>query len=1097
MPTTAFFVATNGSDANDGSIDRPFATLAHAQAAMEVSGAPQTTYVRAGSYTLTQALDLGVKDSGQTWAAYQGEKVVISGAEHIEGSAFTSDGNGRYSAATYQTSLDLVLDGQHQTAARNVAYDANDTTTGWHVGTPTNNGQTIQFKAGDLTPAQLTPGTVVEAYSDIRWANVIATVTSVDWQNNTFTVSENVPYTDVNPGSKVTWRLEGGASSVDQTGEFGWDDARGRVVIKPADAAALVQNGADIARLGTLVHVSGSNITVQGFHFENTIYNGPAVYLDGATKSKVTGNHFDNVGIAVQIDNGVTNTVADNVVRFTGSDAIDVRYGSGNLVSHNTIEQADQIKVGGGAISLNSAQNSVVDGNYIHDATRYGIALTKWGDTLPIGNTISNNVVLHTSTQTSDTGAIEFWANHDNTNSKTLITGNYVDDVGGLISDSNTGELSKATDAHDIYLDDAASGVTIRNNVLGTTDSSDIFLHGGSNINIDNNIAIVKPASSLFRDNDGTVSPGGSGIYFERTLEVKVGASDFPTGSSKLVVRAKADLAQNIGAHFVVLVDGVNVGGATAGANFADFTFTVPATAGKPHTIGIKFDNDLSINGEDRNLYVRSLTVNGDEIKIEGSGVAVRFQPTTGTTGQPLTASNIDVTHNIVVTDPKATVNAGLPNDYVDIYDNLNPYDVIDYNLLSGVKGTAGKDVHSATGDPRFIDPANGNYNLKPGSPALGLGYTDPQFKFDAVTGGALNYANAAGGVDVRLADHIAYRGPQGQSALAPLSSATAGATRFFEAVNIIGSTFGDRLTGNDASNILNGGTGADVMRGGKGGDTYIVDNVGDVTDEVKGGGGTGDYVKASVSFTAASGIERLYLTGSSAINATGHVGQNDILVGNAGNNILNGLAGADLMRGGLGNDTYYVDNTGDTTDEVNSGGGVADYVYSSVSFMAAAGIERLYLTGTAANGTGRDGQNDIITGNARANTLSGLSGNDVLVGGLGSDTLNGGTGQDIFRFDTKPNAATNMDTIIGFVAVDDTIQLENAIFTALTTTGALTAGAFNTGTAATQADDRIIYNTTTGALLYDADGLGGAAAVQFALLSAHPALSAADFFVI
>jgi Ca2+-binding RTX toxin-like protein len=305
-----------------------------------------------------------------------------------------------------------------------------------------------------------------------------------------------------------------------------------------------------------------------------------------------------------------------------------------------------------------------------------------------------------------------------------------------------------------------------------------------------------------------------------------------------------------------------------------------------------------------------------------------------------------------------------------------------------------------------------------------------------------------------------------------------------------------DILVGNTGNNVMNGLTGADLMRGGLGNDTYYVDSSGDTTDEVNGGGGTGDYVFASVSFTAAAGIERFYLTGTAAINATGNATQNDILVGNSANNVINGLAGADLMRGGLGNDTYYVDNIGDTTDEVTGGGGISDYVYSSVSFTEAAGIERLYLTGTAISGTGRDAQNDIITGNASANTLSGLSGDDLLVGGLGNDSLNGGAGLDIFRFDTLANTATNMDTITAFVATDDTIQLENAIFTALTTTGTLAAGAFNTGTTATQADDRIIYNTATGALLYDADGLNGAAAVQFALISGHPALTNADFFV-
>ena len=53
------------------------------------------------------------------------------------------------------------------------------------------------------------------------------------------------------------------------------------------------------------------------------------------------------------------------------------------------------------------------------------------------------------------------------------------------------------------------------------------------------------------------------------------------------------------------------------------------------------------------------------------------------------------------------------------------------------------------------------------------------------------------------------------------------------------------------------------------------------------------------------------------------------------------------------------------------------------------------------------------------------------------------------------------------------------------------------TGSAALDADDRIIYNTSNGGLYYDADGVGGQAAVQFATLSGVPPLTAADFIVI
>ena len=62
---------------------------------------------------------------------------------------------------------------------------------------------------------------------------------------------------------------------------------------------------------------------------------------------------------------------------------------------------------------------------------------------------------------------------------------------------------------------------------------------------------------------------------------------------------------------------------------------------------------------------------------------------------------------------------------------------------------------------------------------------------------------------------------------------------------------------------------------------------------------------------------------------------------------------------------------------------------------------------------------------------------------------------------------------------------------------GALNANAFVTGTAALDADDRILYDVSTGKLYFDADGNGAGGAVQFAILSGSPALNAGDFMVI
>ena len=130
----------------------------------------------------------------------------------------------------------------------------------------------------------------------------------------------------------------------------------------------------------------------------------------------------------------------------------------------------------------------------------------------------------------------------------------------------------------------------------------------------------------------------------------------------------------------------------------------------------------------------------------------------------------------------------------------------------------------------------------------------------------------------------------------------------------------------------------------------------------------------------------------------------------------------------------------------------------------------------------------DTLTGNTLANKLT---------GGAGNDTLTGGLGGDIFRFDSSLNASTNRDAITDFsLAEGDSIQLENAIFTALPTTGILAASAFLIGATAITADQRILYNSTTGSLAYDADGVGSGSAISFATISPGLALTN-TFFVV
>ncbi|MBM6594713.1 CAP domain-containing protein [Microvirga pudoricolor] len=153
-------------------------------------------------------------------------------------------------------------------------------------------------------------------------------------------------------------------------------------------------------------------------------------------------------------------------------------------------------------------------------------------------------------------------------------------------------------------------------------------------------------------------------------------------------------------------------------------------------------------------------------------------------------------------------------------------------------------------------------------------------------------------------------------------------------------------------------------------------------------------------------------------------------------------------------------------------------------------------LAGTSLSDTikGRAG-NDTLIGRGGNDKLYGQAGNDVLNGGGGSDLLVGGPGRDAFVFTAKPSAS-RFDTIRDFSVRDDTIRLENKVFKGLKA-GKLAAEAFYKGVAAHDADDRIVYDPTTGSLSYDPDGTGAGAAVKFAQLKANLKLTASDFLVI
>ena len=337
-----------------------------------------------------------------------------------------------------------------------------------------------------------------------------------------------------------------------------------------------------------------------------------------------------------------------------------------------------------------------------------------------------------------------------------------------------------------------------------------------------------------------------------------------------------------------------------------------------------------------------------------------------------------------------------------------------------------------------------------------------------------------------------------------------------------------DSLDGGNDNDTLNGGAGIDQMNGGIGDDTFYVDVAGDVMGEDANAGI--DTVISSVSYSlVGTQLENLTLTGTAATLATGNdfanillgnasantlVGAagsdllnggagNDSLDGGANNDTLDGGAGSDRMNGGVGDDTFYVDVAGDVIVENAASGN--DTVISSVSYsLVGTQLENLTLTGAIATLVTGNNAANILVGNALANMmvggggadiLRGGAGNDTLDGGAGKDALSGGDGQDVF---VLSNSYT-VDSIADFISTDDKIQLKSAWFESLPK-GVLSADMFKVGDSnvASDENDSVIYNSSTGALYYDDDGsLGDAAPVQIAILASLPVLTASNFIIV
>ena len=304
-----------------------------------------------------------------------------------------------------------------------------------------------------------------------------------------------------------------------------------------------------------------------------------------------------------------------------------------------------------------------------------------------------------------------------------------------------------------------------------------------------------------------------------------------------------------------------------------------------------------------------------------------------------------------------------------------------------------------------------------------------------------------------------------------------------------------DKLYGNNGNDILNGGAGNDRLEGGYGNDTYVFakGHGQDVIYDYETTANTdrivfNDIQRAEAIFRQ-EGYHLIIQT-----SAEDSVKIQDFFYSNTYKIEVFQFADQtfsleELMENGLtlhgteSNDNYqYWQGKGivyaGAGDDVLRGADKDDELYGE------AGDDKLY----------GNGGNDRLYGGAGADYLYAGAGNDWLNGGQGADRLHGGAGADVFVFDVLDGS---IDTIEDFHVQEDKIALSKSAFTALG--DSLSAETFALGSQATSEEQRILFDSKTGSLLYDADGSGAAEAQVFATIrgSALNSLSHEQFVLV
>jgi len=539
VPVDNIYVATNGSDHNPGTLDKPFLTLEKAREAVreiKKSGSLPpgglTIWLRGGDYFRKSALDLSAEDSGTdtnpvVWRAWHTEKVRLLGGRVITGflplrddeikarldvkaqdhvmvadlralgitdyGALSSRGFGRPVTAAHG---ELFFGGLPMTLARWPNTGEWEHIAGFpkESGADDGHGTIIgSLKAGfnyaGDRPSRWknTENLWVHGFWAYDWANSYEKVAGLDLPNHFIQTEE--PFGNYGFCSGQRFYFLNILDELDEPGEWYIDPTAGLLYFWPPSS---IESGEVLfSELNEpFLRISeASNIAFEGIVFEAA--RGNAVEITNSTGIRIADCRICNTGnwgvlINGGNDNGVSSCeitdTGDGGVSLTGGDRQTLVPGNHFVENCHFQRQARWSKCYSPAISMTGV-GLRASHNLIHDHPHCAILF--WGNDM----LIEYNDIHHIALETGDVGAI--YTGRDYTFRGNRILNNYIHETGGV----GMGSMG-------VYMDDCVSGTQVMGNIFYKVHWA-MFIGGGRDHRIENN---------LFVDCEPAVRADGRGL---------------------------------------------------------------------------------------------------------------------------------------------------------------------------------------------------------------------------------------------------------------------------------------------------------------------------------------------------------------------------------------------------------------------------------------------------------------------------------------------------------------------------------------------------------------------------------------------------------